>query len=112
MKWEDHPMQKTLLSVIALTLLLQIAAARPQNPREQEHKSLDIYYINTEGGKAVLLLSPAGAELLHDTRPGGGGDRDLDRDLAVVNGPPLPGDLDHNRHASPYPGDDAGHPPA
>src|SRR5436309_4926078 len=108
MKWEDHPMQKTLLSVIALTLLLQIAAARPQNPREQEHKSLDIYYIDTEGGKAVLFVSPAGETLMYDTGTGGDGDRDLDRILAVIKAANLPVEqLDHVI-VSHYHGDHAG----
>src|SRR5438094_7896693 len=107
MKWED-PMHKTLLSVIALTLLLQIAAARPQNPREQEHKSLDIYYIDTEGGKAVLFISPAGETLLYDTGTGGDGNRDLDRILAVIKAANLPVEqLDHVI-VSHYHGDDYG----
>jgi len=107
MKWED-PMHKTLLSVIALTLLLQIAAARPQNPREQEHKSLDIYYIDTEGGKAVLFVSPAGETLLYDTGTGGDGNRDLDRILAVIKAANLPVEqLDHVI-VSHYHGDHAG----
>src|SRR5216110_2857179 len=107
MKWEV-PMHKTLLSVIALTLLLQIAAARPQNPREQEHKSLDIYYIDTEGGKAVLFVSPAGETLLYDTGTGGDGNRDLDRILAVIKAANLPIEqLDHVI-VSHYHGDHAG----
>src|SRR6266705_1193695 len=102
------PMHKTLLSVIALTLLLQIAAARPQNPREQEHKSLDIYYIDTEGGKAVLFISPAGETLLYDTGTGGDGDRDLDRIMAVIKAANLPiQQLDHVI-VSHYHGDHAG----
>src|SRR5213592_4099089 len=107
MKWED-PMHKTLLSVIALTLLLQIAAARPQNPREQEHKSLDIYYIDTEGGKAVLFVSPAGETLLYDTGTGGDGNRDLESILAVIKAANLPVEqLDHVI-VSHYHGDHAG----
>src|SRR6266516_1125639 len=102
------PMHKTLLSVIALTLLLQIAAARPQNPREQEHKSLDIYYIDTEGGKAVLFVSPAGETLLYDTGTGGDGNRDLNRILAVIKAANLPVEqLDHVI-VSHYHGDHAG----
>jgi len=39
--------------------------------------SLDIYYIDTEGGQSTLFVSPAGESLLVDT--GNAGDRDLGR---------------------------------
>ena len=40
-------------------------------------KTLDIYYIDTEGGQSTLFVSPAGESLLVDT--GNAGDRDLTR---------------------------------
>jgi len=40
-------------------------------------RTLDIYYIDTEGGQSTLFVSPAGESLLVDT--GNAGDRDLNR---------------------------------
>src|SRR2546426_10581329 len=101
-------MRKTLLSVIALSLLMEIAAARTQSLREQEHKSLDVYYVDTEGGKAVLFVSPTGETMLYDTGTGGDSNRDLDRILAVIKAANLPvQQLDH-MIVSHYHGDHAG----
>ena len=40
-------------------------------------RTLDIYYIDTEGGQSTLFVSPSGESLLVDT--GNAGDRDLNR---------------------------------
>src|SRR5215213_1565498 len=40
-------------------------------------RTLDIYYIDTEGGQSTLFVSPTGQSLLVDT--GNGGERDLGR---------------------------------
>src|SRR5438132_875023 len=77
-------MRKTWMFPIAVALLMLIATARAQNPQAQERKSLGIYYIDTEGGKAVLFVSPTGETLLYDTGTGGDSNRDLDRILAVI----------------------------
>jgi len=46
-------------------------------------KTLDIYFIDTEGGLAALYVSPTGESLLTDTgNPGG---RDTDRIMEVLN---------------------------
>src|ERR1017187_1779537 len=46
-------------------------------------KTLDIYFIDTEGGLAVLYVSPTGESLLIDTgNPGG---RDTDRIMEAVH---------------------------
>ncbi|MEO7274282.1 MAG: MBL fold metallo-hydrolase, partial [Vicinamibacterales bacterium] len=46
-------------------------------------KPLDIYVVDTEGGKAALFVSPTGQSLLIDSgNPGG---RDTDRLMAAVN---------------------------
>ena len=44
--------------------------------------SLDLYFIDTEGGQATLIVSPAGQSLLIDT--GYPGDRDVDRIAAAA----------------------------
>ena len=63
-----------LFSAMALgaTLVAQTPAAKP----------LDIYVVDTEGGKAALFVSPTGQSLLIDSgNPGG---RDTDRLMAAV----------------------------
>jgi len=69
---------------MAVALLTPIAVARTQRAQVQEQKPLDIYYIDTEGGKAVLFVSPTGETLLYDTGTGGDANRDLDRIMAVI----------------------------
>ena len=76
--------------------------------RAERDKSLDVYYIDTEGGKSVLFVSPTGETLLFDTGTGGDGNRDLDRVLAVIKAANLPiQQLDHVI-VSHYHGDHAG----
>ena len=45
-------------------------------------QSLDIYYIDTEGGQSTLFVSPTGESLLVDT--GNAGERDLDRIVEAI----------------------------
>jgi glyoxylase-like metal-dependent hydrolase (beta-lactamase superfamily II) len=63
--------------------LLVLVTSAISAPRAQEKgKTLDIYVVDTEGGKATLFVSPSGESLLIDTgNPGG---RDVDRIMAVV----------------------------
>ena len=56
-----------------------LAAQRGSAPT----KPLDIYIVDTEGGKAALWVSPSGQSLLIDS--GNPGDRDLDRIMAAIN---------------------------
>ena len=46
--------------------------------------TLDIYSIDTEGGKATLFVSPSGQILLFDTGTGGDNNRDADRITNLV----------------------------
>src|SRR5256712_14201625 len=105
-------MRKTWLFPIAVALLIPIATARAQNPQAQERKPLDIYYIDTEGGKAVLFVSPTGETLLYDTGSGGDANRDLDRILAGIKTANLAiQQLDHvidYHYSGPHPGNPAG----
>ena len=62
----------------ALAVSLTFVAAQGQGS-----KPLDIYIVDTEGGKAALFVSPTGQSLLIDSgNPGG---RDTDRIMAAVN---------------------------
>jgi competence protein ComEC len=55
-----------------LSILLFAAAA-------QAAKTLDIYFIDTEGGQATLVVSPSGQAMLIDTGYAGFGGRDANR---------------------------------
>src|SRR5215210_1933051 len=56
-------------------LLFLAAAALPLNAA----KTLDIYFIDTEGGQATLIAAPSGQTLLVDTGYAGNSGRDADR---------------------------------
>jgi beta-lactamase superfamily II metal-dependent hydrolase len=70
-------MKRTILTLLAAAATLVPASAQPK-----PQKSLDIYYIDTEGGNAVLYVTPAGQSVLIDT--GFPGARDLDRIKAAI----------------------------
>src|SRR5450631_4922133 len=62
----------------ALTCLAGLAAAQTKSA-----KTLDIYFIDTEGGLSALYVSPTGESLLIDTgNPGG---RDTDRIMEAAH---------------------------
>ncbi len=50
----------------------------------QAAKSLDIYFIDTEGGQSTLVVSPSGQSLLIDTGYAGFSGRDADRIMAAA----------------------------
>src|SRR5215813_6552237 len=101
-------MSKALPLVVGLAVLMSIPIARPQGAQGQERKPLEIYYIDTEGGKSVLFVAPSGETLLYDTGTGGDSNRDLDRILAVIKAANMPvQQLDHVI-VSHYHGDHAG----
>ena len=64
-------------AVIALALFA--VAGQAQN---KPNKTLDIYFVDTEGGLAALYVSPTGESLLIDT--GNAGGRDTDRIIEVA----------------------------
>jgi competence protein ComEC len=68
---------------LALPLVFALAVSAPvAQTQPRSAKTLDIYYIDTEGGQATLFVSPAGESLLVDTgNPGG---RDTDRIQAAM----------------------------
>src|SRR5260370_19644395 len=88
-------MRKMLPLLVAAALLVPISLVRAQQVQQQ--KSLDIYFIDTEGGQATLFVSPSGQSMLVDTGfPGNQGaatpaeasapgiTRDADRITAVL----------------------------
>jgi competence protein ComEC len=66
----------TAAAILALT-------SAPMAQRGTTPKPLDIYVVDTEGGKAALWVAPSGQSLLIDS--GNPGNRDLDRIMAAVN---------------------------
>ena len=62
---------------LILALLAPQTVARSQTP-----KTLDLYFIDVEGGQATLFVSPSGQSMLVDA--GNPGDRDADRIVAVA----------------------------
>jgi beta-lactamase superfamily II metal-dependent hydrolase len=74
-------MRRTVTLILALALcLMPLATLMAQTGTG---KTLDIYFIDTEGGQATLYVSPSGQTLLVDT--GNAGERDLNRILDVLN---------------------------
>ena len=59
-------MRKVMYSLLAVAFLLSIVVA-PTHGQAQGQKTLDIYFIDTEGGQATLFVSPSGESLLFDT---------------------------------------------
>ena len=65
----------TTAAIVALTGALGAQRGAPA-------KALDIYVVDTEGGKAALWVTPAGQSVLIDS--GNPGNRDLDRLMAAI----------------------------
>ena len=62
-------MRKVLLFLVAVALLVPFTLTRVQGqkvPVNVAQKTLDIYYIDVDGGKSVLFVSPSGESLLFD----------------------------------------------
>ena len=70
-------MRKIFAGWMILALFSTVATAQTK-----PGKTLDIYFVDTEGGLAALYVSPSGESMLMDTgNPGG---RDTDRIMAVI----------------------------
>jgi beta-lactamase superfamily II metal-dependent hydrolase len=74
-------MRRTVSMLLGLALsVTPVAGAFAQG--QPAGKTLDIYYIDTEGGQSTLYVSPSGQTLLVDA--GNSGERDLNRILDVL----------------------------
>jgi beta-lactamase superfamily II metal-dependent hydrolase len=67
----------------ALLLTLALAAA-VGGAQSKASKTLDIYYLDMEGGHSTLYVSPTGESLLMDTGSAGPATRDPDRIMAAI----------------------------
>ena len=102
-------MRKTTVFLVAMVFLVAIAVvhAQGQTPATQvvngavvpalrnPPPTLDVYSIDTEGGKATLYVSPTGQTLLFDTGTGGDNDRDADRITDLIKKVAVEPQLDH-----------------
>ncbi len=68
---------KRALAVASLLALLPLAAVGAE-------RTLDIYFIDVEGGQSTLIVTPAGESLLIDAGYAGRGGRDSDRILGAA----------------------------
>jgi beta-lactamase superfamily II metal-dependent hydrolase len=71
-----------LLAAGALVTALVMRPVQAQAPAAAPRTTLEIYYLDTEGGQATLLVSPSGSSMLVDAGYAGG--RDADRIVAVM----------------------------
>ena len=67
----------------ARSLLLLLLSATGLSAQTQARSTLDIYYIDSEGGGSTLFVSPSGEAAMIDT--GNPGARDLDRIVATLS---------------------------
>jgi hypothetical protein len=102
-------MRKTVLLLMAMALLVPIAGVHTQGQTQATQvvtgavvaaqrtppPTLDLYVIDTEGGKAVLYVSPTGQTLLFDTGTGGDNNRDADRISSIIKDVAVEQQLDH-----------------
>jgi competence protein ComEC len=75
-------MRRMVSPLTALALAMMTLAISSAQAPARGH-TLDIYFIDTEGGQATLYVSPSGQTLLVDT--GNAGERDLGRMLEVLS---------------------------
>jgi beta-lactamase superfamily II metal-dependent hydrolase len=68
-------MQRFVIAILAVGLCATLAAAT---------KTLDIYFIDVEGGQSTLVITPAGESMLVDAGYGARGGRDPDRIMAAI----------------------------
>jgi beta-lactamase superfamily II metal-dependent hydrolase len=76
--------------IVALVGLLLVVPVRADGP----NRGLDIYFIDTEGGAATLIVTPEGESVLIDS--GNPGKRDAERIHKVATGPAKLTAIDHH----------------
>src|SRR5688500_7154068 len=67
----------------ALVLIVCLVSAAVGLTAQTRARTLDIYFIDTEGGQSTLYVGPTGESLLVDS--GNAGDRDLGRIVETLN---------------------------
>src|SRR5262245_21357789 len=72
------------LTLSAVVLALTVSGLKLSQNGPAPPRTLDIYWIDVEGGAATLFISPTGESLLFDTGFPGKGDRDAKRIYAAA----------------------------
>ena len=67
-----------------LLLIFFVASVATASPLPNSQKTLQIYFVDVEGGQATLFVTPAGQSLLIDTGWPGNAGRDADRIVAAA----------------------------
>lgn len=84
---------RSVRALLTWCVVVALAHATPTaQAQHRDSKTLDIYYIDVEGGQATLFVSPSGESLLVDT--GFPGERDSGRIMEAVKAAGLT-QLDH-----------------
>ncbi len=73
-----------LIGTLALFAPVVLLHAQAHQHDPSAPKSLEIYFIDTEGGQATLFVPPSGETLLMDTGTGGDGNKQADRISAAI----------------------------
>jgi len=76
-RYDGTEMRRTFAFLLTLALATAVGSAQSRSS-----KTLDIYFIDTEGGHSTLYVAPTGESLLMDTGSPGG--RDVARIMAVL----------------------------
>jgi len=71
-------------SVLGLILTLALLFPASARPLPDTQKTLQIFFVDVEGGQATLFVTPAGQSLLIDTGWAGNAGRDADRIVAAA----------------------------
>jgi beta-lactamase superfamily II metal-dependent hydrolase len=79
-----RPHLRVSLGLALMTALMTLCGGLATLPAQTPGRTLDIYFIDTEGGQSTLYVGPTGESLLVDT--GNAGDRDLGRIVETLNG--------------------------
>src|SRR6266576_790121 len=90
MRWPDWRVSMSLRPCLALGLALLLGGPAAA---AQKKRGLDVHFIDTEGGAATLIVTPAGESVLIDC--GNPGARDAERIHKVATGPAGLKAIDH-----------------
>lgn len=77
-------MRRAIPLMSAVMLLVAVELAGPVGARSQTTRTLDVYFVDVEGGQATLVVSPSGQSLLVDAGWPGFEGRDADRIAGVA----------------------------
>ena len=79
-----HPSIARFLTCSMTFLFIFAFSPRAQTSPQKPQKSLQIYFVDVEGGQATLFVTPAGESLLIDTGWPGNEGRDANRIVAAA----------------------------